>query len=115
MLVFITDDTFAGFTATPSVHLRTAALRAAETARATVFTNEWGPSAVFDQHGKLIAGLDLGAAGVVVAELPLSQGTTPFVRFGDWLGRLAFIAVIGLLVFCLNRQTSGLNEAGPTH
>ena len=98
LLIFITDDTFAGFATTPYMHMRTAALRAAETARATVFTNEWGPSAMFDRHGNQIAHLDLGTAGVIVAELPLALGVTPYVRFGDWLGWLTLTAIVSLVL-----------------
>lgn len=92
LLVFITDDTFAGFTSTPHVHLRTAALRAAETGRAVVFANESGPSAMFDPRGNVVAYLPHGEPGVVVAELPLAFGTTPFVALGDWLGWLCVVA-----------------------
>lgn len=106
LLIFITDDTFAGFTATPFVHMRTSALRAAETARATVFTNEWGPSAMFDTHGNRIAYQDMGTAGVIVAELPLGNGITPYVRFGDWVGWLTLAATIAVALTTVSRGTS---------
>lgn len=89
LLIFITDDSFAGHSATPHFHIRTAAVRAAETARATVFANEWGPSAMFDRHGRTLGMLPLGQQGVLVTDLPLAQGMTPFVALGDYLGWIA--------------------------
>lgn len=90
VLVYLSDDTFAGRTVTPVVHVANAAFRAAETGRAVVFANESGPSAVFDARGRRIAGLGVGTSDALVVDVPLASGTTPFVRLGDWVGRLAF-------------------------
>lgn len=94
-LLFITDDSFAGRTLTPYVHLATAALRAAETGRAAVFANEWGPSGIIDNRGRFIAQVPLGQAGIVSAEVPLLSGTTPFIRHGDLVGPFALVVVVG--------------------
>jgi apolipoprotein N-acyltransferase len=88
-LVYFSDDTFAGRTVTSDLHMRATAFRAAETGRPTVFVNESGPSAVFDESGRVVAHLAAGASGTLVAELTAASGTTPYVRWGDWIGRLA--------------------------
>lgn len=97
ILVYITDDTFAGSTATPRVHLRTAAIRAAETGRSVVFANESGPSALFDQRGNMLVSLAQGVPGFVSADLPITVGITPFVALGEWFGWLS-LAVLPILV-----------------
>lgn len=89
VLVYVSDDTFAGRTVTPVLHVATAAFRAAETGRPLAFVNESGPSAVFDARGRGVGRLDVGASDVLVVDVPLASGTTPFVRYGDWVGRLA--------------------------
>ncbi len=99
LLIYITDDTFAGITSTPYFHLRTAMLRAAETARATLFVNESGPSAVLDARGKTLDTLQLGEQGVMVAELPLMTGITPFVAVGDLLGWFCLLSGAVYTVF----------------
>lgn len=91
MLVFITDDTFAGSTTTPYTHLATAVLRAVETARTTMFVNESGPSAIIDPRGRIVGSLALGEAGYLMAQAELREGATPFVLLGDWLGLLVLV------------------------
>lgn len=118
LLVYMTDDSFAGHTATPYMHMATAALRAAETGRYTVFANEWGPSAVFDQQGRAVAELPMGEPSVLHAQVALLAGITPYGRFGDTLAPLSVLVLlvlvgVGLLspVAVRHRRFSGL---GPT-
>lgn len=103
LLVYLTDDTFAGRTATPLLHLRTAILRAAETGRAVVFANESGPSAIVSPTGKVLALSRAREAGVVITDVPLMRGSTPYVAFGDWLGTLALSAVLAVLALTARR------------
>lgn len=94
ILVYVTEDSFAGRTVTPELHLRVTAFRAIETARWVVFANQSGPSAVVDGHGNVVERIEQGdAAGVVVA-VPAHAGMTPFVRFGDWVGWGGLLASI---------------------
>jgi len=88
-LVYLSDDTFAGRTVTSDLHMRTTAFRAAATGRPVVFVNESGPSAVYDESGRAVAHLAAGVSGTLVADLAAASGVTAFVRWGDWIGRLA--------------------------
>ncbi len=101
LLLYVTDDTFAGRTATPWYHLRTAVLRAVESGRAAVFANEAGPSALVGPTGELLRSSAAGEPAVIVATVPLMRGTTPFVALGDWLGPAASIVTTLLLVATL--------------
>lgn len=96
-LVYLTDDTFAGRTVTPELHLRVSAFRAAETRRPVVFANESGPSAVFRPDGRVAVRTRQGEAAAFVAPVAPAGGTTPFVRLGDWLGVLSLV-VAGLVL-----------------
>lgn len=89
VLLYVSDDTFAGRTVTPVLHAGIAGFRAAEAGRPVVFVNESGPSVAFDARGRRLGRLPWGASDVLLVDLPLAAGTTPFVRYGDWVGRLA--------------------------
>lgn len=86
ILVYVTEDSFAGRTVTPEMHLRATAFRAIETGRWVVFANQSGPSAVVDARGNVVERIEQGRTAGVVAEVPGHAGMTPFVRFGDWIG-----------------------------
>ncbi|MEU9994483.1 apolipoprotein N-acyltransferase [Streptomyces sp. NPDC050848] len=69
----------------PAQHASLAALRAAETGRPMVHATLTGISAAYGPDGRRIGtplGTDQSAA--VVYDVPLSQATTGYVRYGDW-------------------------------
>ncbi|MEV5813734.1 apolipoprotein N-acyltransferase [Streptomyces mutabilis] len=69
----------------PEQHASLAALRAAETGRPMVHSTLTGVSAVYDANGARIGSwLGTDASESRVYEIPLTHGTTPYVRFGDW-------------------------------
>jgi apolipoprotein N-acyltransferase len=76
----------------PGQHASLAALRAAETGRPMVHATLTGVSAVYGADGARI-GPPLGtdASTSRVYEVPLTHGTTPYVRFGDWTPRAALL------------------------
>ncbi|MER7112013.1 apolipoprotein N-acyltransferase [Streptomyces sp. NPDC000229] len=81
----------------PGQHASLAALRAAETGRPMVHATLTGVSAVYGPDGGRVGaplGTDRSAAAVY--EVPLADGTTPYVRFGDWpvYGALAVLAAL---------------------
>lgn len=106
ILIYVTEDSFAGTTVTPELHLRVTAFRAAETARATVFASQSGPSAVFDPRGTVVRRLPHGSATGTVAPVRPHRGFTPYVRLGDWVGGLAIVVVLAWWV------TGGVSLAG---
>ncbi|NED19988.1 apolipoprotein N-acyltransferase, partial [Streptomyces sp. SID9913] len=78
----------------PAQHASIAALRAAETGRPMVHATLTGVSAVYGPDGGRTGpwlGRDTSAAHVY--DVPLAHGTTPYVRFGDWVPQAALLAV----------------------
>ncbi|MFG2289276.1 apolipoprotein N-acyltransferase [Streptomyces sp. NPDC048595] len=87
-------STFQGSWA-PRQHASLGALRAAETWRPMVHATLTGVSAVYGPRGERIGeqlGTDRSAAAVY--DLPLAEGTSPYVRYGDW----AVYTAVGALV-----------------
>jgi apolipoprotein N-acyltransferase len=104
LLVYITDDTFAGTTATPHHHLTTAILRAAEVGRSVVFANESGPSALILPTGEVVTSSAQGEPAVLVASLPLSSGITPYTALGDWFGAAACVIALLVVMWAVTRR-----------
>ncbi|MFD9871719.1 apolipoprotein N-acyltransferase [Streptomyces niveus] len=81
----------------PEQHASLAALRAAETGRPMVHATLTGVSAVYGPRGER-TGARLGTASSAgaVYELPLTRGTTAYVKYGDWplYGALAVLAAL---------------------
>ncbi|MGQ5607035.1 apolipoprotein N-acyltransferase [Streptomyces sp. EKS3.2] len=69
----------------PEQHASLAALRAAETGRPMVHSTLTGVSAVYDANGTRVGSwLGTDASESRVYDIPVTHGTTPYVRFGDW-------------------------------
>jgi apolipoprotein N-acyltransferase len=82
----------------PEQHASLAALRSAEAWRPMVHSTLTGVSAVFGPRGEAVGGrLPTSASTAAVYDVPLSGGTSPYVRMGDWVvyGSLATLAVFG--------------------
>ena len=79
----------------PAQHASLAALRAAESWRPMVHATLTGISAVYDADGRPV-GHRIGTSGSTSAvyEVPLATGISPYVRFGDWVPRLALLLVL---------------------
>ncbi len=105
----LTNDAWFGTGAGPRQHLAIARLRAVEEGLPLVRAAGTGISAVIDAHGRIVARLEIGVAGVLDAGLPRAlDGTTPYGRFGDW-----WLAALGLMLVPLARLASppGQNRA----
>ncbi|WP_425246289.1 apolipoprotein N-acyltransferase [Streptomyces sp. NEAU-NA10] len=69
----------------PEQHASLGALRAAETGRPFVHSTLTGVSAVYDASGRRLGPwLGTSASTAAVYEVPLTDGVTAYVRFGDW-------------------------------
>lgn len=84
LLVNITDDGWLAGSAAPDLHLQAARMRAVETRRWMLRASNSGISAVIDPRGEIVASLPFGVAGVLNEIVPLAEGRTLYVRWGDW-------------------------------
>ncbi|WP_320784471.1 apolipoprotein N-acyltransferase [Streptomyces sp. CRN 30] len=98
----------------PEQHASLAALRAAETGRPMVHATLTGVSAVYDASGARTGPwLGTDTSGARVYEVPLAHGTTPYVRFGDWVPYTALLVLLvwgvaeGVRTLRLRRRVPG--------
>ncbi|MDX3314155.1 apolipoprotein N-acyltransferase [Streptomyces sp. ME08-AFT2] len=81
----------------PAQHASLGALRAAETGRPFVHSTLTGVSAVYDASGRRIGSwLGTEASTTAVYEVPLADGVTPYVRYGDWPVHLALLVLAAM-------------------
>lgn len=96
LLVVLTDDTFAAGSHVPIQHLRVARFRAVETGLWLAFASNGGPSALIDPSGQLVASTQPGEAVLLRATARPRTGSTPYLRFGDWVGVLAWLLTLAM-------------------
>lgn len=106
LIVSMSND--AWFTAYPEgarLHQTVAAFRSIETGLPQVRVTTNGYSAAFDAGGAMLAASSMGTATLVVADVvPGGAAVTPLVRWGNWVGPVACIALLALAVIaCLRR------------
>ncbi|WP_069771437.1 apolipoprotein N-acyltransferase [Streptomyces sp. LUP30] len=83
----------------PAQHASLGALRAAETGRPFVHATLTGDSAVYDASGRRLGSwLGPDASTAAVYDVPLADGVTLYVRYGDWVlhGALLVLVALGL-------------------
>lgn len=100
----------------PAQHASLAALRAAESGRPMVHATLTGVSAVHGPAGERIGpALPTSASTAHVYEVPLTRGTTPYVRFGDWpvAAALAALAVYGAVALPRSLRKPGPGPSAP--
>ncbi|GAA2480062.1 apolipoprotein N-acyltransferase [Streptomyces thermolineatus] len=90
----------------PQQHATLGALRAAETWRPVVHATLTGVSAAYGPDGRPVGpplGTDRSAAAVY--EVPLASGTSPYVRFGNWVPALSACALAAAGAVAALRRT----------
>ncbi|WP_327181877.1 apolipoprotein N-acyltransferase [Streptomyces sp. NBC_01334] len=81
----------------PAQHASLGALRAAETGRPFVHSTLTGVSAVYDASGRREGSwLGTDASTTAVYDVPLADGVTPYVRYGDWPVHGALLVLLAL-------------------
>lgn len=97
LLINLTNDAWFGKTAAPWQHARLATWRAIETRRAMVRATNTGLTSVINPKGEIVETIPVFTRGVLISQVPLMQGKTLYVRFGDWfawLGSLISVAIV---------------------
>jgi apolipoprotein N-acyltransferase len=95
-------------------HVEVDRVLAESTRRTVLHAAVSGTSSVVLPDGGLRAEAPLFEPRSIVAEVPLEQGRTPYVRFGDWVGLLA-IGYAGVLVGLGLRRRRGGRKGSRSH
>jgi apolipoprotein N-acyltransferase len=103
-LINVSNDAWFGDSLAPHQHLEIARMRALETSRDLVRATNTGISAIVDHRGRVVTEVPSFVRGAVSAEVTPRQGSTPFVRFGNWLAiGLSLALVLGAATIGMRR------------
>jgi len=94
LLVNVSNDGWFGNSLAPHQHLEIARVRALETGRPLLRATNTGISAIIDHRGGITVRSPQFSQAVVTGSVLPMQGSTPFVRFGNW-------PVLGIAWMCL--------------
>ena len=98
VVLTLTNDASFGDSAEPAQHLAQSQLRAVETGRWVVHAALTGSSAFVSPDGELSQETDVFTIDSIRREVPLVEGSTPYLQSGDVLGWLTRVGVIGLFL-----------------
>lgn len=115
-IVNVSNDAWFGPTSGPLQHLNLASFRAIETGLPVVRATPTGVSTIVDSWGRTVPNkrLDVGQAGVIDANLPLSVSPTLYARFSDLF--FVILSILGLTAGRLRgrvRSQKGPATVGP--
>ena len=99
MIVNLTNDLWSKSVAASMQHMQMAVFRATETQRTVVRSTNGGMTTIIDPNGRILDLYPPFVEGYLVGDAPVySEGTTPYVRYGDWFAwMMVFTASGGLL------------------
>ena len=99
LLVNLTNDAWYGRTVAPWQHAHLALWRAIETRRNLVRVTNTGVTAVIDPRGEMVQTLPIFTPGVLLADVELMEGTTLYVRYGDWFAWMITLMSLGIILW----------------
>jgi apolipoprotein N-acyltransferase len=98
-LVNVSNDAWFGTSAGLEQHLATTVFRSVETRRALARATNTGVTALIGPSGRIRARFPPDERDAWVVDVPLRDGATPYMRFGDVVGVLALIAALAAVGF----------------
>ncbi len=105
VLINVSNDAWFGDSTAPHQHQEIAAMRSLEFARPMLRVTNTGISSLIDYRGRVVEQGPQFEAVAIDVEVTPREGTTPYVRLGDWLAVL-LSAVLLLIGWWSSRKTS---------
>lgn len=97
LIAVITNDGWWGDTPGYKQHLSYSRLRAIESRKWLIRSANTGISAVIDPLGNVIESRGWNEQAVIKHSVQLNEESTIYTKFGDWIGKIAFI--LGIFIF----------------
>lgn len=100
-LSIITNDAWWGDTQGHKQHLSYARLRAVETRRYVARSANTGISAIINSRGDIVKSLGYEEQGSIQGRIGLNSGKTFYVKFGDYIARIAQFLALFIFLFAM--------------
>mgnify|MGYP001123987676 CR=1 FL=1 len=104
VLLNLTNDGWFGTSLGPTEHFQLGRFRAPETGRFLVRAGKTGISAIVDRKGRIVQKIGLFERGVIIGDVPLVEGLTPYMILGDWPAMLSVLILALALGYTLLAQ-----------
>jgi apolipoprotein N-acyltransferase len=111
LLVNMTNDAWFGRTLGPYQHFAHAVMRAVETRTGVVRAANTGISGYVDPLGRVQGSTPLFIATTATYLVDFTDATSPFVRYGDWVGWTSVVVTAGVIVLAVVRRVVVRQEA----
>ncbi|MCC5792932.1 MAG: apolipoprotein N-acyltransferase [Legionellaceae bacterium] len=113
-IVSISDDGWFGASLAPYQQQQMAQVRSVQSARYQIMANNDGLSSVIDSKGTIVSSLPAFSSGILEASIFPVQGSTPWIRWGDWpaFGFLSLILLLSLAQHLLSIGRKWTSEPG---
>lgn len=108
LLTIITNDAWWGNTPGHRQHLSYAKLRAIETRRYVARSANTGISAFINPTGTIEQQLEYGKKGALKGNIALLNEKTFYVKYGDYLARIAILLAGGIFIFSVAKKKESL-------
>jgi len=111
ILVNVSNDAWFEDSIEPHQHHAIARMRALETGRYMIRSTNTGITSIIGPHGEVIDQLPQFEVAVLKAEVQPLSGSTPFVRWGDWLAvALSSLLLLGFAFIHYKRRSQMKNK-----
>lgn len=105
VLCTITNDGWLGDTPWQKHHLYLGALRSIETRKSMIHCSNMGVSGFIDPKGDIGKTIPYNQRTALLGNIYVYEGSTFYVLYGDYLGKIACLLLFGLIAFVLVKKT----------
>jgi len=105
-IVNMTNDSWFGISSGPYQHAAMARMRAIECGVPMIRCTASGISYVTDGLGRIVKETKLGTRDVIVANVPVRESTTLYLKFGDWFVGVSTLMIIIAVIVKKRRKIS---------
>ncbi len=85
LLINVTHDGWFTGSFEPYQHMQISRMRSLEMGRYMVRSTTNGPAGIIDEKGKVLATAPIYSQSIITHDVQLMKGSTPYVRWGNWL------------------------------
>ncbi len=114
MLLNISNLAWFGDTIALSQHLSIARLRAMETGRPMLRATNTGVTGAIDHHGDPVDLLPTGSPGLLLTQVQGMQGSTPFIRWGNWPVMMVTLIILVAAIVAKRRRSAPRKASPPS-
>ena len=104
LLINVTHDGWFTGSFEPYQHMQIARMRSLEMGRYMVRSTTNGPAGIIDEKGRVLATAPIYSQSIITHQVQPMKGSTPYIRWGNWLIVLLMSLILGLGILFKRKQ-----------